>query len=140
MNLIQKYIGSDSIRPKVNKLSSTEWMRTKERAKKAVEDMAHDLLELYAKRESYKGFAFSEDGEWQKQFEDLFPYEETEGQLRSIIEIKKDMEKPKPMDRLLCGDVGYGKTEVALRAAFKAVIDGKQVAFGSYYYFGSTAL
>lgn len=129
MNLIQKYIGSDSIRPKVNKLSSTEWMRTKERAKKAVEDMAHDLLELYAKRESYKGFAFSEDGEWQKQFEDLFPYEETEGQLRSIIEIKKDMEKPKPMDRLLCGDVGYGKTEVALRAAFKAVIDGKQVAF-----------
>ncbi|NLK43863.1 MAG: transcription-repair coupling factor [Tissierellia bacterium] len=129
MNLIQKYIGADSIKPKINKLSSTEWARAKERAKKAVEDMAQDLLELYAKRESYKGFAFSEDGEWQRQFEDLFPYEETEGQLKSIIEIKKDMEKPKPMDRLLCGDVGYGKTEVALRAAFKAVMDGKQVAF-----------
>jgi len=129
MNLIQKYIGADSIKPKINKLSSAEWARAKARAKKAVEDMAQELLELYAKRESYKGFAFSKDGEWQRQFEDLFPYEETEGQLRSIIEIKKDMEKPKPMDRLLCGDVGYGKTEVALRAAFKAVMDGKQVAF-----------
>lgn len=129
MHLIQKYIGSDSIKPKVNKLSSAEWAKTKEKAKKAVEDMAHDLLELYAKRESYKGFTFSKDGEWQRQFEDLFPYEETDGQLRSIIDIKKDMEKPKPMDRLLCGDVGYGKTEVALRAAFKAVMDGKQVAF-----------
>lgn len=129
MNLIQKYIGADSVKPKINKLSSTEWARTKERAKKAVEDMAQDLLELYAKRESYKGFAFSKDGEWQRQFEDLFPYEETEGQLRSILEIKRDMERPKPMDRLLCGDVGYGKTEVALRAAFKAVMDSKQVAF-----------
>lgn len=129
MHLIQKYIGSESIKPKINKLSSAEWARTKEKAKKAVEDMAHDLLELYAKRESYKGFAFSRDGEWQRQFEDLFPYEETEGQYRSIVEIKKDMEREKPMDRLLCGDVGYGKTEVALRAAFKAVMDGKQVAF-----------
>ncbi|MBU5257288.1 transcription-repair coupling factor [Tissierella praeacuta] len=129
MHLIQKYIGSDSIKPKVNKLSSAEWARTKEKAKKAVEEMAHELLELYAKRESYKGFVFSKDGEWQRQFEDLFPYEETEGQIRSIIEIKNDMERPKPMDRLLCGDVGYGKTEVALRAAFKAVMDGKQVAF-----------
>ncbi len=129
MHLIQKYIGSDSIKPKINKLSSGEWAKTKEKAKKAVEDMAHDLLELYAKRESFKGFSFSKDGEWQRQFEDLFPYEETEGQARSIIEIKKDMERPKPMDRLLCGDVGYGKTEVALRAAFKSVMDGKQVAF-----------
>ncbi|MDR7855667.1 transcription-repair coupling factor [Tissierella sp.] len=129
MNLIQKYIGPDSIKPKVNKLSSAEWARTKEKAKKAVADMAKDLLELYAKREAYKGFAFSKDGEWQRQFEDLFPYEETDGQLRSIIEIKEDMEKFKPMDRLLCGDVGYGKTEVALRAAFKAIMDGKQVAF-----------
>ncbi len=128
MNLIQKYIGSDSIKPKVNKLSSAEWARAKEKAKKAVADMAKELLELYAKRETYKGFAFSEDGEWQRQFEDLFPYEETDGQLRSIIEIKKDMERFKPMDRLLCGDVGYGKTEVALRAAFKAIMDGKQVA------------
>lgn len=129
MNLIQKYIGSDSIKPKVNKLSSAEWAKTKQKAKKAVEDMAQDLLELYAKRESLKGFAFSEDGQWQRQFEDFFPYEETDGQLRSTIEIKEDMEIPKPMDRLLCGDVGYGKTEVALRAAFKAMLDGKQVAF-----------
>lgn len=129
LNLIQKYIGADGARPKINKLSSTEWVRTKERAKKAVENMAQDLLELYAKRESYKGFAFSKDGEWQRQFEDMFPYEETEGQLRSIQEIKRDMERTKPMDRLLCGDVGYGKTEVALRAAFKAVMDSKQVAF-----------
>lgn len=129
MNLIQKYIGADSIKPKINKLSSLEWTRTKQRAKKAVEDMAKDLLELYAKRESLKGFSFSKDTVWQSQFEDLFPYEETEGQIKSIEDIKKDMEKEKPMDRLLCGDVGYGKTEVALRAAFKAIMDGKQVAF-----------
>jgi transcription-repair coupling factor (superfamily II helicase) len=129
MNLIQKYIGSDSIKPKVNRLSSAEWSKTKAKAKKAVEDMAKDLLELYAKRHNLKGYAFSKDSTWQRQFEDLFPYEETDAQLKSIIEIKKDMEKPKPMDRLLCGDVGYGKTEVALRAAFKAVMDGKQVAF-----------
>ena len=129
MNLIQKYIGADSIKPKVNKLSSSEWMKTKTKAKKAVEDMAKDLLELYAKRESQKGYAFSPDTPWQNQFEDFFPYEETSGQLKSNAEIKRDMEKLKPMDRLLCGDVGYGKTEVALRAAFKAVMDGKQVAF-----------
>ncbi len=91
--------------------------------------MAVDLLELYAKRESLEGYSFSSDTPWQNQFEDLFPYEETEGQIKSSEEIKEDMEKPKPMDRLLCGDVGYGKTEVALRAAFKAVMDGKQVAF-----------
>ncbi|MBU5439287.1 transcription-repair coupling factor [Tissierella sp. MSJ-40] len=129
MNLIQKYIGSDSIKPKVNRLSSAEWSKTKAKAKKAVEDMAKDLLELYAKRHNLKGYGFSKDSTWQRQFEDLFPYEETDAQLKSIIEIKKDMEKSKPMDRLLCGDVGYGKTEVALRAAFKAVMDGKQVAF-----------
>ena len=128
MNLIQKYIGADTARPKVNKLNSGDWQRTKTRAKKAVEDMAQDLLNLYAKRETYKGYAFGRDTPWQRQFEDLFPYEETEGQISSIIEIKKDMEKPKPMDRLLCGDVGFGKTEVALRAAFKALMDGKQVA------------
>ena len=129
MNLIQKYVGGEGTRPKVNKLSSSEWAKAKQRAKKAVEDMAKDLLELYAKRETQKGYAFSEDTVWQKQFEDSFPYQETDAQLRSIEEIKKDMEKPKPMDRLLCGDVGYGKTEVALRAAFKAIMDGKQVAF-----------
>lgn len=128
MNLIQKYISSDNAKPKLNKLSSSEWKKTKERAKKAVEDMAVDLLNLYAKRESIKGYAFSHDTLWQKQFEDLFPYEETEGQLISTVEIKKDMEKEKPMDRLLCGDVGYGKTEVALRAVFKALMDNKQVA------------
>ncbi|NLY77892.1 MAG: transcription-repair coupling factor [Tissierellia bacterium] len=129
MNLIQKYIGGDSVKPKINRLSSPEWVRVKQRARKAVEDMAKDLLELYAKRETVKGFAFSPDTVWQKQFEDAFPYEETEAQIRSVEEIKKDMEKERPMDRLLCGDVGYGKTEVALRAAFKAVMDGKQVAF-----------
>ena len=129
LNLIQKYIGPDSAKPKLNKLNSGEWQRTKKRAKKAVEDMAEDLIKLYAKREMLEGYAFSKDTPWQKQFEDLFPYEETEGQLKSIEEIKRDMEKPKPMDRLLCGDVGFGKTEVALRAAFKALMDGKQVAF-----------
>lgn len=128
MNLVQKYIGSESIKPKLNKLSSLEWIKTKQRAKKAVEDMAKELLELYAKRESYEGFQFSKDNEWQSQFEDLFPHEETEGQLQSIEEIKSDMQTKKPMDRLLCADVGYGKTEVALRAAFKAILDGKQVA------------
>ncbi len=129
MHLIQKYIGSDSISPRVNKLSSAEWAKTKLKAKKAVEDMADELLQLYAKRERAEGFAFSKDGNWQREFEDYFPHEETEGQLRSVEEIKLDMESKKPMDRLLCGDVGYGKTEVALRAAFKAVNDGKQVAF-----------
>ena len=128
MNLIQKYIGADGVKPKINKLNSGDWQRTKTRARRAVEDMAQDLLDLYAKRETLKGYAFSKDTPWQRQFEDLFSYEETEGQLNSIVEIKKDMEKVKPMDRLLCGDVGYGKTEVALRAAFKALMDGKQVA------------
>ena len=128
MNMIQKYIGSDA-KPKVNKLSGAEWSKAKTKAKIAVEEMAYDLVELYAKRENLKGYAFSPDTPWQRQFEDLFSYEETEGQLRSVEEIKEDMEKSKPMDRLLCGDVGYGKTEVALRAAFKALVDGKQVAF-----------
>lgn len=127
MNLIQKYIGSES-RPKINKLSSQEWTKAKTKVKKAVEEMAMDLVELYAKREKLKGHAFAEDTPWQRQFEDMFPYEETDGQLRSVEEIKNDMENYKPMDRLLCGDVGYGKTEVALRGAFKAIMDGKQVA------------
>ena len=128
MNLIQKYIGSESVKPKINKLGSGDWTKTKTRVKKAIEDMAKDLLELYAARQTVKGYPFSKDQPWQKQFEDLFPYEETDDQLRCIDEIKKDLEKPRPMDRLLCGDVGYGKTEVALRAAFKAVMDGKQIA------------
>lgn len=129
MNLIQKYIGADSVQPKVNKLGSSDWVKTKTKVKKAIEDMAQDLIKLYAARQTIKGYRFSEDTPWQKQFEDSFPYEETDDQLRCIEEIKKDMEKAKPMDRLLCGDVGYGKTEVALRAAFKSVMDGKQAVF-----------
>lgn len=129
LDMIYKYISSEGKKPKVNKLNSAEWNKTKNRAKKNVEDMAEDLIKLYAKRESIKGFAFSKDTTWQTEFEDAFPYEETNGQLISSDEIKKDMEKIRPMDRLLCADVGYGKTEVALRAAFKAIMDGKQVAF-----------
>lgn len=128
MNMIQKYVGNDANLPKVNSLDSIEWVKKRNKTKKAIEEMAKDLVELYAKRENIEGYAFSPDTPWQKEFEDSFPYEETEGQLRAIEEIKADMEKKRPMDRLLCGDVGYGKTEVALRAAFKAVMDGKQVA------------
>ena len=129
MNLIQKYIGKDGYKPKLNKLGSNDWIKTKTRAKKVLDEIAIDLVQLYAKRDKIKGFAFSEDTTWQKEFEDSFIYEETYSQLRAINEIKKDMEQFKPMDRLLCGDVGYGKTEVALRAAFKAMMDDKQVAF-----------
>lgn len=129
MNLIQKYIGKDGYKPKLNRLGSTDWIKTKTRAKKALDEIAVDLVELYAKREKIQGFSFSEDTDWQLEFEDSFVYEETFSQLRSIDEIKKDMESSRPMDRLLCGDVGYGKTEVALRAAFKAIMDNKQVAF-----------
>ena len=129
MNLIQKYIGKDGYRPKLNKLGSSEWVKTKTRAKKVLDEIALDLVQLYAKRDKIRGFAFSEDTSWQKEFEDSFIYEETYSQLRAINEIKRDMEQFKPMDRLLCGDVGYGKTEVALRAAFKAMMDDKQVAF-----------
>ena len=128
MNLIQKYIGSDTKIPKVNKLGSADWLKTKTKVKRAIEDMAEDLIKLYATRETIKGFRFSQDTEWQKQFEDAFPYEETSDQLKSTEEIKRDMEQEEIMDRLLCGDVGYGKTEVALRAMFKAVMDSKQVA------------
>ena len=110
-------------------MGSAEWGKTKGRAKKALDEIAIDLVELYAKREKLKGYSFSEDTIWQREFEDSFVYEETYSQLRVIDEIKKDMERDKPMDRLLCGDVGYGKTEVALRAAFKAIMDDKQVAF-----------
>ena len=128
MNLIQKFIGSDTKTPKINKLGSTDWIKTKTKVKKAIEDMAEDLIKLYATRETIAGNKFSKDTPWQKEFEDAFPYQETDDQLRSTEEIKRDMEKQKTMDRLLCGDVGYGKTEVALRAMFKAVMDSKQVA------------
>lgn len=128
MDLIQKYIGADGGVPKINKLSSSEWRKTKARVKTALMDMAKELLELNAVRRSIKGYAFSQDSPWQKEFEDSFPYEETPDQLKCIEEIKKDMEEETPMDRLLCGDVGYGKTEVAARAVFKCVVDGKQAA------------
>ncbi len=126
---VRKYIGGGDTTPKLNRLGSKEWDNTKNRVKRNLKEVAKDLIELYAKRQKIKGFAFSKDTEWQKQFEGEFPYQETEDQLRCIEEVKKDMELPRPMDRLLCGDVGYGKTEVAIRAAFKAVMDHKQVAY-----------
>lgn len=128
LDLIQKYVGSEGKSPKVNKLGSAEWQKAKAKVRKSINEIAEDLVKLYAMRSTVKGHKFSKDTEWQKQFEDEFPYDETPDQLSSLEEIKSDMESDKPMDRLLCGDVGYGKTEVALRAAFKAVMDGKQVA------------
>ena len=129
MDLVSKYIGNKGDKPKISSLGSNQWKKAKQRAKKAVDEIADDLVELYAKRSKAKGHAFSKDTTWQKEFEDSFVYEETDSQNRSIDEIKNDMEDIKPMDRLLCGDVGYGKTEVALRAAFKAIMDGYQVCF-----------
>ena len=129
LDSIRKYIGGDTIKPKINKLGSKDWEKTTNKVKNNLREVARDLIELYAKRENSQGFAFSKDTPWQKEFEDSFPYQETDDQLRCIAEVKKDMESPRPMDRLLCGDVGYGKTEVALRAAFKAVMDHKQVAY-----------
>ncbi|MDR3296566.1 MAG: transcription-repair coupling factor [Clostridiales Family XIII bacterium] len=128
MSIVQKYIGGGEDEPKVSRLSSGEWKKAKAKAKKDIVNLAKDLLELSAARQSRAGYAFAEDSPWQKDFEDRFPYEETGDQLRSIASIKKDMERPVPMDRLLCGDVGYGKTEVAARAVFKCVADGKQAA------------
>ena len=128
MDKVQKYIGADVERVKLNKLGTSEWTRAKAKVKREIEDMTKDLIELYAKREKTKGFKFSKDTHWQKEFEDLFPHEETEDQLKAIKETKKDMESTKVMDRLVCGDVGYGKTEVAIRAIFKACMDNKQVA------------
>lgn len=129
LDLVQKYVGSEGKGPKVNKLGGNEWQKAKAKVRKSINDIAKDLVKLYAARATVKGYKFSKDTQWQKQFEDEFPYEETPDQLVSLEEIKADMESDKPMDRLLCGDVGYGKTEVAIRAAFKAVMDGKQVAF-----------
>lgn len=128
LNLITKYSGKEGIIPKLNKLGTKEWEKTKAKAKRRAENIAGELLELYAKRESQKGFAFDKDGPDQIQFEKQFEYKETIDQLRVIEEIKKDMESPKPMDRLLCGDVGYGKTEVAFRAIFKCILSNKQAA------------
>ena len=128
VGLLQKYIGSEGAVPRLHRMGGTEWIKAKARARASVEDIADELIELYAKRRAAKGFAFSPDTPWQREFEDAFPYEETPDQRRAIEEIKADMEKPEPMDRLLCGDVGFGKTEVAIRAAYKAVMDHKQVA------------
>ena len=127
-DIVQKYIGADGITPKINKLSGGEWKATKAKARAAIAEMTTELVQLYAEREVAEGHAFSKDTVWQSEFEDAFPYEETDDQLRAIEEIKSDMEKPVSMDRLLCGDVGFGKTEVAARALFKCIADGKQAA------------
>ncbi|MGA2479929.1 MAG: CarD family transcriptional regulator, partial [Spirochaetia bacterium] len=128
VNLIQRYIGQEGKKPKLDSLGGKGWARRKEKAQKAVEELAQGLLELYSRRKGEPGFAFNPDTDWQSEFEAAFPYQETEDQLKCIEDVKKDMESPVPMDRLVCGDVGYGKTEIALRAAFKAVMSGKQVA------------
>lgn len=129
IDLVQKFVGSEGKEPKLYKLGGSEWAKVKRRVQSSVEDIADELIKLYAEREAQKGYAFSADSEMQREFEASFPYQETDDQLRCIAEIKEDMERERPMDRLLCGDVGYGKTEVAIRAAFKAIADGKQVAF-----------
>lgn len=129
LNLLQKYVSAEGKEPRIHKLGGTTWAKTKSRVQKQVEDIADELIELYAEREAKKGYAFSRNGSYYQEFEDAFPYTETPDQTRSITEVSADMEKAKPMDRLVVGDVGYGKTEVAMRAAFKAVNDGKQVAF-----------
>jgi transcription-repair coupling factor (superfamily II helicase) len=127
LDVLQKYAGSEARKPKLNKLNSIEWKNTKNKVKGAVKEIAKDLVELYAKRQEKQGYQFNEDTVWQKEFEEMFPYEETDDQLNAIDATKRDMESKKIMDRLICGDVGYGKTEIAIRAAFKAVSDGKQV-------------
>ncbi|PJI08783.1 MULTISPECIES: transcription-repair coupling factor [Clostridium] len=129
LDLVQKYIGSEGKAPKVNKLGSNEWTKAKNKVRKSINEIAEELVKLYAVRSTVNGHKYSKDTVWQKQFEDEFPYNETPDQISAIEEIKSDMESGKVMDRLICGDVGYGKTEVAVRAAFKAVMEGKQVAF-----------
>ena len=130
LELLQKYAGaSDGAHPRLNRLGGQEWEKTRTRVRKAVRDIAGGLVRLYAVRQEHNGFVYGPDTEWQKEFEELFPYEETEDQLLAIEDTKRDMESRKIMDRLICGDVGYGKTEIALRAAFKAVQEGKQVAY-----------
>ncbi|MBQ3223496.1 MAG: transcription-repair coupling factor [Clostridia bacterium] len=128
LDRVQKYIGSEGESPKLNKLSGGEWQKQKAKVKASIQEIAGELVKLYAARASVQGYAFSPDTPWQRQFEDAFEYEETPDQEQAIAEIKADMEQPKVMDRLLCGDVGYGKTEVAIRAIFKCIMDGKQAA------------
>jgi len=127
LDLVQKYSGAEGVAPVLDRLGGAGWARRKASVKKAMRDMADQLLKLYARRSLAEGFAFSKDSPWQKEFEDAFEYVETPDQAQAIAEVKRDMQSNRPMDRLLCGDVGYGKTEVAMRAAFKAVLDGKQV-------------
>ena len=126
---LSRYVGSGDIRPAVNRLGTADWQTVKERAKRAVAEIADDLLKLYAERELIQGYVYSPDSPWQEEMEGSFPYQETDDQLHAVDAVKRDMESDRPMDRLICGDVGYGKTEVAVRAAFKAINDGKQVAF-----------
>lgn len=128
MDRVQKYSGADSGPPTVHRLGGADWTRTKKRVKSAVREMARELLQVYAAREALGGYAFPADQPWQQEMEDAFPFRETRDQERAIVDVKQDLETPKPMDRLICGDVGFGKTEVAMRAAFKVVLDGKQVA------------
>lgn len=128
MDKVQKYIGADAEKVKLSRLGTQEWTKAKAKVRKEIEDMTEELIQLYAKREKVKGYKFSKDTVWQKEFEDKFPYQETDDQLKAIKDTKRDMESSRVMDRLICGDVGYGKTEVAIRATFKACMDGKQVA------------
>lgn len=129
LDLIQKYAGADAKKPKLNKLGGTQWTKTRNQVRQAVKAVAKDLVELYAARQEAQGFVYEQDTVWQKEFEEMFPFEETEDQLEAIADTKRDMESKKIMDRLICGDVGYGKTEIAIRAAFKAVQEGKQVVY-----------
>ena len=128
VGVLQKYIGNDGDVPRIHKLGGSEWTKVKAKAKASAQDIAKELIEIYAQRRSAEGFAFDPDTPWQREFEEAFPYEETEDQLHAIEDVKVDMEKIQPMDRLICGDVGFGKTEIAIRAAFKTVMNGKQVA------------
>ena len=129
IDVIQKYASADAKQPRLNKLGSKEWERTKTKVRTAVNEVAKDLVDLYALRQESQGHKFGMDTVWQKEFEEMFPFEETDDQLSAIIDTKHDMESNKIMDRLICGDVGYGKTEIAIRAAFKAVQEGKQVVY-----------
>jgi transcription-repair coupling factor (superfamily II helicase) len=128
LDLVQKYRSSEGVKPVLNHLGTSTWARTKARVRKAMQDMTEELLKLYAERRAAQGHSFPPDNQWMREFEDAFEYSETEDQAQAIVDVKRDMESEQPMDRLLCGDVGYGKTEVAMRAAFKAINDNKQVA------------
>src|SRR5262249_28567441 len=128
LDLVQKYRSAEGVKPVLNHLGSATWAKTKARVRKAMKDMTEELLKLYAQRKAAQGHAFPPDNQWMREFEDAFEYSETEDQDQSIKDVKGDMDSKQPMDRLLCGDVGYGKTEVAMRAAFKAINDNKQIA------------